>query len=97
MYEMANMATTWVEVQWTFIVKFNVTHNERQTITILKDIKKKIWVMEDYNDKFLQLCVIMSNWLDNILLTWNILWKAHTKWRLEILGMPKITIIELPI
>jgi hypothetical protein len=41
MYEMANIATTWVEVQWTFIVKFNVTHNKRQTITILKDIKEK--------------------------------------------------------
>jgi hypothetical protein len=41
MYEMANMATTWVEVLWTFIVKFNVTHNEGQTITILKDIKEK--------------------------------------------------------
>jgi len=51
--------------------------------------------MEYYNNKFLQLCVMMSNWLDNILLTWNILWKAHTKWRLEILRIPKRTIIDI--
>jgi hypothetical protein len=41
MYEMANMATTWVEDQWTFIVRFSVEHSEGQTITILKDIKEK--------------------------------------------------------
>jgi hypothetical protein len=58
MYEMANMATTWVEVQWTFVVRFNVTHNEGQTIIILKDIIEKKY--ESWN-------IIMTNFYNYVL------------------------------
>jgi hypothetical protein len=60
MYEMAHLATTWGEVQHFFISQFNEIHSEGQTTAILRYVKqKKYESIEDYYDRFLQLCAVI--------------------------------------
>ncbi len=51
---------TWGEVQWAFINRFREICNEGQVATTLRYAKqKKYESIENYYDKFLQLCAVI--------------------------------------
>jgi hypothetical protein len=57
---MTHPMATWGEVQWAFINRFREICNEGQVATTLRYAKqKKYESIENYYDKFLQLCAVI--------------------------------------
>ncbi len=58
-YETAHL-TTWAKVQHAFITQFNEIRSEGQLVIALGYVKqKKYESIEDYYDRFLQLCAVI--------------------------------------
>lgn len=68
-YETTHPITTWVEVQCVFITWFNEIKTKGQVPTTLRYVKqKKYETVEDYYDRFLQLCTVTPQQLNDIYL-----------------------------
>jgi hypothetical protein len=59
-YEIVHPTVTSAEVERAFIIQFNEIRIEGQSIATLRYVKQKNYeLVEDYYDRFLQLCVVI--------------------------------------
>ncbi len=88
-YKIANHTITWGKVQRAFISKFNDVCSERQAVIALKEMKQwKHEIMEDYYDRFLQLCVIILQQSNDVYLRKTFREGLKKKLKLTIIRMP---------
>ncbi len=70
--------------------------SERQAIVALREMKKwKHKTMEDYYNRFLQLCVIILRQLDDVYKRKTFKERLMKKLKLINIGMPKVMIIKV--
>jgi hypothetical protein len=75
---------------------FSDVHSEKQAVVALKEMKQwKHEIVEDYYDKFLQLCAIKPQQLDGVYLRETFKEGLRNKLKLSIIGMLRATIVEV--
>ncbi len=84
------------EVQWAFISRFSEVWNKGQGVANFHYAKqKKYESVEEYDDKFIKLCVAIPQWLDDFYLEKTFKEGLRTKVKMEIIGMPRKTLAKV--